>query len=228
MTAEEYFGDWMKVIDRESLLKIMRWIQSLNPDIICPSPRNIFRAFKLCSYRDCRQIWLGMEPYTQKGVATGVLFGNSSETPEEYLSPSLQVVKEAMIDYTIPRNRVEFDNTMESLAKQGILLINSALTCEVNKIGSHTAIWRDFISKLLRNFSYNNPGTIFILFGNQASSFKSSIVGSQNILECYHPAYYARNNSRMPSDVFIKAKELSKYINGIDIEYFNETEYGVC
>ena len=169
-----------------------------------------------------------MEPYPQKGVATGILFGNSSETPEECLSPSLQVVKEAMIDYTIPHNRVEFDNTMESLAKQGILLINSALTCEVNKIGSHTAIWRDFISKLLRNFSYNNPGTIFILFGNQASSFKSSIIGSQNILECYHPAYYARNNSRMPSDVFIKAKELSKYINGINIEYFNETEYGIC
>ena len=228
MTADEYFGDWMKVIDRESLLRIMRWIQSLNPDTICPSPRNIFRAFKLCPYRDCRQIWLGQDPYPQKGVATGILFGNSNETPEECLSPSLQVVKEAMIDYTIPHNRVEFDNTMESLAKQGILLINSALTCEVNKIGSHTAIWRDFISKLLRNFSYNNPGTIFILFGNQASSFKSSIVGSQNILECYHPAYYARNNSRMPSDVFIKAKELSKYINGIDIKYFNETEYEVC
>ena len=61
MTAEEYFGDWMKVIDRESLLKIMRWIQSLNPDTICPSPRNIFRAFRLCSYKDCRQIWLGQD-----------------------------------------------------------------------------------------------------------------------------------------------------------------------
>lgn len=228
MTAEEYFGDWMKVIDKAELFKIMRWLKTINTSNLCPAPNNIFKAFQSCPYEKCTQIWLGLDPYPQKGVATGILFGNSSETPEEYLSPSLQVVKEAMIDYTIPHNIVEFDNTMESLAKQGILLINSALTCEINKIGSHTAIWRDFILKLLRNFSYNNPGTIFILFGNQASSFKSSIVGSQYILECYHPAYYARNNSRMPNDVFIKAKKLSKYINGIDIKYFNETEYGVC
>ena len=34
-------------------------------------------------------------PYPQKGVATGILFGNSKETPEDKLSPSLDVVKEA-------------------------------------------------------------------------------------------------------------------------------------
>ena len=228
MTANEYFGSWMKVIDKDSLTMIMKWIQSLDPSIVCPSLKNIFKAFKLCSYEDCIQIWLGMDPFPQKGVATGILFGNSRETPEYQLSPSLQIIKEAMIDYTIPHNRIEFDNTMESLAKQGILLINSALTCEVNKIGSHTTIWRNFISKFLRNFSYNNPGTVFILFGNQACSFKKDIVGMQHILECYHPAYYARNGSRMPSDVFIRAKDLSKAINGINIKYFNETEYGSC
>lgn len=228
MTAEEYFGDWMKVIDKAELFKIMKWLKTINKSNLCPSPKNIFKAFHLCPYKTCTQVWLGMDPYPQKGIATGVLFGNSEETPEEQLSPSLQVVKEAMINYTIPHNRIEFDNTMESLAKQGILLINSALTCEVNRTGSHAAIWRDFITKLLYNFSYNNPGTIFILFGNQAQSFEGSIIGNHYILKCYHPAYYARNNSVMPSDIFVKAKRLSKYVNGINIKYFNETEYGIC
>ena len=48
MTANEYFGSWMKVIDKDSLTMIMKWIQSLDPSIVCPSLKNIFKAFKLC------------------------------------------------------------------------------------------------------------------------------------------------------------------------------------
>lgn len=221
MTAEEYFGDWIKVIDKEELYKIMRWLNTVNPDNLCPSPKNIFRAFKLCPYKECTQIWLGQDVYPQKGVATGVLFGNSNDTPENLLSPSLKVIKEAMIDYTIPHNHIKFDNSMESIAKQGVLLINSALTCEVNRIGSHFNIWKNFISKFLYNFSSINSGTVFILFGNQASSFKKNIVGFQNILECYHPAYYARRGERMPSKVFEEARKLFMNLNGINLKYYD-------
>lgn len=120
MTAEEYFGDWMKVIDKDELMKVMRWIQTLDDSNICPSKKNIFRAFQLCPLKDCRVIMLGQDPYPQKGVATGVLFGNSKETPEELLSPSLQIIKECAINYEIPHGPIEFDNTLETWAKQGI------------------------------------------------------------------------------------------------------------
>ena len=73
MTAEEYFGNWMRVIDEDELMKVMRWIQTLDDSNTCPSKNNIFRAFQLCSLKDCRVIMLGQDPYPQKGVATGVL-----------------------------------------------------------------------------------------------------------------------------------------------------------
>lgn len=114
MTADEYFGDWMKVIDRDELMKVMRWIQTLDNSNICPAKSNIFRAFQLCPLKDCRVIMLGQDLYPQKGVATGVLFGNSKETPEDLLSPSLQVIKECAINYEIPHGPIEFDNTLES------------------------------------------------------------------------------------------------------------------
>lgn len=105
-------------------------------------------------------VFLGQDPYPQKGVATGILFGNSEDTPEDRLSPSLQIVKEAAINYEIPHNRIEFDNTLESWAKQGILMINTALTCEV---GSHFELWKPFVSKLIHNLSYKNNGIVYLL-----------------------------------------------------------------
>lgn len=114
MTAEEYFGEWIKVIDKEELNKIMLWLKTVNPNTICPSPKNIFKAFRLCPFKECRVVFLGQDPYPQPGVATGILFGNNVNTPEYKLSPSLQVVKECAINYEIPHGPIDFDITLES------------------------------------------------------------------------------------------------------------------
>lgn len=224
MTAAEYFGDWINVVDKEELLKIMNWIGRADPNKLCPSPKNIFRAFQVCPYKDCKVVWLGQDPYPQKGVATGVLFGNSANTPDHLLSPSLQIVKEAVIDYTKPHGPIQFDNTLESWAKQGILMINTALTCEVNKIGSHFDIWRPFVSKLVHNISSRDNGLVFLLFGSQAKFFKKDIMGSQHIIDCYHPAYYARKGSRMPSEPFIEMNRCLKEQYGIEVKFYEEDE----
>ena len=41
MTAEEYFGDWMRVIDKDEHMKVMRWIQTLDD-----SPSNVTKIIK--------------------------------------------------------------------------------------------------------------------------------------------------------------------------------------
>lgn len=229
MTAEEYFGDWIEVIDKEELFRIMRWLKTVDQSNLCPAPKNIFKAFHLCPYKECRVVMLGQDPYPQRGVATGILFGNSPDTPEEALSPSLQVVKEAAINYEIPRTTpVLFDNTLESWAKQGILMINTALTCEVNRVGSHFNIWKPFISKLIYNISKRNNGLIFVLFGNQASMFKSDIVNSLATIEVYHPAYFARRGEKMPYNIFLDINRRLYDVYGEKIEFYKETEYGTC
>lgn len=161
-------------------------------------------------------------PYPQKGVATGILFGNSLDTEE--LSPSLQIIKEAAIDYTKPHNYpIEFDNSLESWAKQGILMINSALTVEVNKIGSHTAMWRPFISNLLETLSNYQLGIVYVLFGQQAQTFKPYINPSGNyILKENHPAYYARTGTRMSSDIFKEVNKCLKKQYNEEIVWYTE------
>ena len=228
MTAEEYFGDWVKVIDKDELFKLMRWLKTVNPDNLCPHSYNIFKAFRVCPYNECKVVFLGQDPYPQRGIAQGILFGNSKEAPEECLSPSLRVIKEATIDYTIPHNVIEFDNTLESWAKQGILMFYTALTCEVGKTGSHFDVWRPFVSTLIHNLSQYDSGYIFVLFGNQAKYFKKDIIGNHYIIDSYHPSYYARKGWKMPSDIFTEINQYMKKLYNQRIKFYEEGEYGNC
>lgn len=207
MTIEEYFGDWMRVIDKPEAMKIMGWLKTVNPNTLCPALPDVFRAFRLCPYKDLKVICVGQDPYPDKFMgkprATGILFGNNKDVPEDKLSPSLQVVKESAINFEIPHNIITFDQTLELWAKQGILMINSALTCELNRVGSHVNQWRPFISKLLKNLSDKESGIIYVLFGSQAKSLRPYIKEEYNdILEIEHPAYYARLNKVMPGNIF--------------------------
>lgn len=223
MTPQEYFGDWSKVIDFNELSVVLGKLQGIDPELLCPSPGNIFRAFKLCPYKELRVVFLGQDPYPQKGVATGVLFGNKKRTPEDKLSPSLEVIKECCINYEIPHGPIEFDNTLESWAEQGILMINSALTCKVNEIGSHVMMWRKFIATLLKNLSYRETGIIYVLFGRQAQTFEPYIDSKYNhIIKVEHPAYFARANKIMPYSVFTDVNKLLQDQYGETIKWYTE------
>lgn len=226
MTIDEYFGDWMKVLDRAETMKIMGWLKTVNPSTLCPALPNIFRAFKLCPYNKCRVVFTGQDPYPQKGVATGILFGNSKETPEDKLSPSLQVVKESAINFEIPHNFITFDNSLESWAKQGILMINSALTCEVNKVNSHVMLWRPFMTKFLKRLSENEAGLIYVLFGKRAQTLKPYINQRfNNIIEVEHPAYLARINKKLPYHIWGDINKLLKEKYNEKIIWFNELKF---
>ena len=225
MTIDEYFGDWMKVLDRAETMKIMGWLRTVNPNTLCPALPNVFRAFKLCPYNKCNVVFVGQDPYPQKGVATGILFGNSKDTPEDKLSPSLQVIRESASNFEVPHNIITFDPTLESWAKQGILMINSAFTCEVNKVGSHVNEWRPFTSKLLKNLSNKEPGIIYILFGRQAQTLKPYINEKySDIIEIEHPAYFARTKKIMPYSVFGKMNDILYGKYGEKITLFNEKQ----
>lgn len=162
-------------------------------------------------------------PYPQKGVATGILFGNRKEVDEDNLSPSLNVVKEAAINFEVPHYCITFDHTLESWAKQGILMINSALTVEMNRIGSHVMIWRPFIAKLLKNLSEYDTAIVYVLFGRQAQTFKPYINSRFNhIIEIEHPAYFARSGTKMPHQLFIDISNRVKGIYGVPIKWYEE------
>ena len=225
MTIDDYFGDWMKVLDRNETMKIMGWLKIVNKNTLCPNIKDVFKAFKLCPYDKCRVIFIGQDPYCQKDIAQGILFGNSSNTPEDKLSPSLQVIKESVINFEIPHNLITFDPTLESWAKQGILMINSALTTEVGKTGVHMMMWRPFMASFLRKMSTINTGIIYVLFGSQAQVLEPYINANNYVLKIEHPAYFARVKKKMPNDIWRVINKLLYDLYGERIEWFKEENF---
>lgn len=219
MTLEEYFGDWMKVIDKEELLKVTKNINILyKTKKYSPQYKDIFKTFHITPYNNLHTVMLFQDPYPNN-MATGIAIGNRNNVIN--LSPSLEVLKEAAIDYTVPHYGLQFDNTLESWSKQGILMLNTALTVEYGNPGSHSVLWRNFMIKLIKNLNTYNPGLIWVLWGTSAKSFRNYIT-SGNIVEEYHPAYYARNNLKISRTFFRELKRTIKRQFDVDVEWFHE------
>ena len=83
--------------------------------------------------------------------------------------------------------------------KQGVLLINTAQTCEVNKIGSHYDIWKPFTEYIFESINKIDKDIIFVLMGRKAEAWQLIIPG-QKILKCPHPAAAAYNGGTWKAD----------------------------
>lgn len=58
MTIQETFRDWQRVINLPLLMKTLNEIPA---DKICPNKEDVFKAFTLCPFGDCRVVFLGQD-----------------------------------------------------------------------------------------------------------------------------------------------------------------------
>lgn len=210
MSLKEYFGDWLKVIDKKTLYKIINILNTIDSSTLCPNYNNIFNCFTVCKLSNLKVVILGMSPYPQLNKATGIAFGNKRETLDKDLSSSLQVIKESVINYEIPQNSVIFDPSFEDWEKQGVLMLNCALTCKVGLPSSHLGLWRPFISKLIYNMSRYMTACVYVLFGEEAKTFEPYISQYNYVIKEKHPSYYARNHKKLRYNLW---DEINSHLN---------------
>jgi len=164
-----------------------------------PPFKDVFNAFKECSYNDLKVVIVGQDPYPQLGSADGLAFSCSKKGKAE---KSLQYINKA-----IGRDHTD----LRCWANQGILLLNTALTVEVNKIGSHYQLWKVFSYYVFNTINKHKKDTIFILMGKKAEEWEM-IIPDCKVLKCSHPASAAYKGGEWDhNDVFNKANlELKK------------------
>lgn len=207
VSMKEYFGDWYPIINTTILNTTLERLSKESN--YCPTPDKVFQAFVECKFKDLKVVFVGMDPYSQRGIATGLAFANVEETKPNNYSPSLKVLIDAVNKYYDDIPLGGFDCTLKLWCRQGVLLLNSALTVKENETGSHILLWRPFIISLLQNIVKIKPNTIFVLFGNQAKSLHKYI-GNSPVIEVVHPAFCVRNKSSLPNffkevdDIMIK------------------------
>lgn len=60
MTLNEYFDNWVRVIDINELNKVTRIISNIGKPI-CPDIPDIFKAFTLCPYENLKVVMIGQD-----------------------------------------------------------------------------------------------------------------------------------------------------------------------
>jgi len=163
-----------------------------------PKFKDVFNGFYECPYDNLKVVIVGQDPYPQLGVADGIAFSCSIKGKAE---KSLQYILKALEDE-------DGSVDLRRWSNQGVLLINTAFTCEINKIGSHYGIWKSFTEHVFDNINRHNPDTIFILMGKKAEAWQT-LLPNCKILKCSHPASAAYRGGEWDcNDVFNKANTM--------------------
>jgi len=166
------------------------WIESEDGKKFTPVIKDLFRAFEECPYDNLKVVLVGQDPYPKLGVADGVAFSCSKSD----IQPSLRYI------YTgIAHEGIQCDNKpdLTHWSNQGILMLNTALTTQINKIGTHVELWKPFTSYLLNTLSAYNTGIVYIFMGKKAAEFSYLVDEDLNHkLYCSHPASAAYSHQK--------------------------------
>lgn len=172
--------------------------------IIYPSGSNIFRAFDLTSFDEVEVVILGQDPYHNPHQANGLAFSVHEGVA---IPPSLvNIYKEIHDDIGAP---IPKHGNLEKWAKQGVLLLNAALTVEAHKPMSHSKIgWHHFTNDVIRIISERKDHVVFILWGGFAKSKQELIDKSKHlILTAAHPSPLSAHHGFFGCHHFSKANK---------------------
>lgn len=175
-----WFNDLTKFVESE--------YNSASP--VYPNKNRIFQAFNLCALQDVKVVILGQDPYHGPGQADGLSF---SVPPGVTFPPSLRnIFKELKEDVG---KEIPFTGSLNSWAKQGVLLLNATLSVSGGKAGSHqNKGWEKFTDQVIRKVSASKQGVVFMLWGAYARKKVKLIDAKKHlVLESGHPSPLSAN-----------------------------------
>jgi uracil-DNA glycosylase len=160
---------------------------------ITPLFDDTFRAFRECKYDNLKVVFLGLDPYPAKGVADGLAFsarGHWREDMPKSLSYIIDAIEKDVYDgFAIGHNEDYMNPDLTRWAKQGVLLLNTALSTYVGKTGVHLELWQPFIQYIFKALNTYNSGLIYILLGAKAKQWAAAVNKENNyVLTAMHPA----------------------------------------
>ena len=146
---------------------------------ILPEKEKVFKVFHEVSFSDVRVIVIGDEPYHDYSN-TGIAYGQSMD----HLVPNNEIIEiETAIEKTCYDNfNLHIDSTLSNWVEQGVLPIHASLTVENGIKGSHKLHWRSFIRNLIQVINEHKPGTIFMLWGEDAKYYRQFINADNNYI----------------------------------------------
>ena len=120
---------------------------------------------------------------------------------ETHKKESMEIIRDKINKKEfIIANPGDWFNRME---KQGVLFLNSTLTVEAGKVGSHKKIWDDFRKNLITYLG--NKNITWMLWGNNAQEEVGKYLSEDKVLKAPHP----RLDNFIKNNTFQYAKDIN-------------------
>ena len=171
---------------------------------IYPAGSLIFNAYNTTPLDKVKVVILGQDPYHNPGQAMGLSFSVPKGVTRP---PSLRnIYKELNTSLEIP---VTKNGDLTSWAEQGVFLLNSMLTVERNKPGSHQRSgWQFFTDASIKAISDHRENVVFMLWGAFAKKKAALIDDAKHlVLTSPHPSpfsadrgFFGNNHFKLAND----------------------------
>ncbi|KZL06700.1 Uracil-DNA glycosylase [Pseudovibrio axinellae] len=175
--------------------------------VVYPPETDIYAAFNAAPLKDVRVVILGQDPYHGEGQAHGLSF---SVRKGVKLPPSLRnIYKELESDLGI---EPALHGCLTHWAEQGVLLLNTSLSVEAAKAGSHSKKgWAQFTDAAIKGLSERRENLVFILWGAHAQN-KIALIDEQKhlVLRSVHPSPLSARRGFFGSAPFSKTNSYLK------------------
>lgn len=213
------FGSWAErfrpFIESKEMFDIYQTLKKdAQKEVICPDSSNTFRAFATSTPENMKSIWYLMDPYPRRykgGIkqATGIAM-DCSNSPDGKLQPSLENFYHSMGKDI--GSKVYETPDLTYLHSQGVMLLNTDLTCKLNKTGSHEKLWEPLQKFFLEEIMGKRTGIIYVLAGKASHRMEKFINPLGNyIFKIEHPAAASHKGTEWNCDgIFTKTNKLLK------------------
>ena len=186
MATEDVLASW----ELPQIPQVLQTVKEAFPTLeVFPPENERFAAFTHFQRRDLRVVILGQDPYIHLGEAHGLAFSvpNGCKMP-----PSLRnIFKELERAYGVKRTATD----LTDWARQGVLLLNTALTVREGCSGSHSKLWFPYMHHFMKRLGEESTGVVFMLWGNHAQSYRHLINEEANlVLTWTHPSPLSRKS----------------------------------
>lgn len=182
-------------INQPYFVELMNSVEDEYSKNTCYPPKElIFSAFDYCSFENLKVVIIGQDPYHGEGEANGLCFSVNDSVK---IPPSLKnIFREINLDFDALL--MPTSGNLERWAKQGVLLLNAALTVEKDKPNSHKHLnWNQFTDAVIQHISDKKENIVFLLWGNFAQKKGLKIDRSKHlVLESGHPSPMSANQGK--------------------------------
>ena len=199
-------GDYLSSGDWQQLQTKLHKAIEADADTICPPPPLFFRALEITPVDAVSVVILGQDPYHSPGLAQGLAFSiPESIVPRSRSFPSsLRNISKAL---ELEGFGSLAHGDLSDWAKQGVLLLNTALSVKQGEAGSHFHLgWQHCINALIRQLSIAKPDLVWLLWGAHAQSkiplIEHEVLGAEGstqlILQASHPSGLGVHKTAQP------------------------------